>query len=206
MKSIIPKKGTPTAKVKGIYFRGKRKRIDGVTFWLKGESPVGYKDKDANSPYYERAAYLVSRMLRLRLVPYTAITLENGKVASAQRWVKGKRPTMRVTALLEVFDYIIANTDRHHGNWLISRGRVRAIDNALSFGCGDLIHNDLRRYIDELSTTERAELMERLELVLADQEKLHKRFDCLIGKRKTDALIDRMRTVWLINRNERKDG
>src|SRR3972149_4554351 len=102
--TVTPRPGTPTAK-----FRGKRGKIDGITVWLKGESPC---DTNGRSPYYERAAYVVDETLGLGLVPPTILYLCGGEVVSAMKWVRGKRPCISRPPILDMFDYLIANIDR----------------------------------------------------------------------------------------------
>jgi len=201
MRSVTPKRGTPTAKLYGCNGSGEQAEIDGVTVWLKGESPTYDWNDRANSPYKERAAYLVDRMLNLKLVPPTVLLLFDGKVVSAQRWVNGNRPSYAEPAIIVVFDYIIANSDRHDENWLIENGKVWAIDNAYSFILTDYFNTatELRRLrysINDLSAEDKAKLVARLELVLAKPRRnIHRRFDYLIGKKRTEGLINRMATV-----------
>jgi len=189
MRSITPKKGTPTAQLYNKKGSGQKSKIDGVTVWLKGESPTWADDRQ--SPCNERAAYLVNRMLRLNMVPTTVLRLHEGKLVSAQKWVTGKVPTNTCPAMLRVFDYIIANCDRHEGNWRVDGKKVWAIDNAYTFterenGTYELSH------LQDLSNARIARLKKWLERALADKETLHKKFDSLLGESKTDALIKRM--------------
>lgn len=189
MRSIIPKEGTPTA-----MFRGKRAEIDGTTFWLKGASPARHNDN--RSPYNERAAYVLDRMLNLKMVPTTMLILVEGKVVSAQKWIEADRPRKNPSALLRVFDYIIENTDRHEGNWLVKDKKVWAIDNAYGFGTYVDDGRSVRNYYAVgITKRERAKLITRLEIVLADEQKIHEKLNCLIGKEDTDAVIKRMKQV-----------
>ena len=136
-RTITPQKGIRTA-----HCRGRKDKIRGIKVYLKGSSPTAGLMQ--NSPYYERAAYIINVMLGLKLVPPTILYLvknsyDDGKdeLMSAMKLVRGKRPSRREDdkpIVLDVFDYIIANTDRHDGNWLIKpSGRVWAIDNAYAF-------------------------------------------------------------------------
>jgi hypothetical protein len=95
----------------------------------------------------ERAAYLVDYYLGFDLVPPTVIRTENGAYGSFQEFVPdsktGKQsgftssqypPSSRDEFYrMWVFDYLIHNTDRHSGNFLLQGDRVVAIDNGLSF-------------------------------------------------------------------------
>lgn len=184
LKTISPSPGTPTAVMDN---RGKRCKIDGIDVWLKGESPSSMNC--TRSPYHERAAYIVDTMLNLKLVPATVIRVVDGKVVSAQKWVYGERPSNNTPPLLAMFDYIIGNTDRHYGNWLIKKsGRVWAIDNALSFGI----------YVSSffLNIALPYRIRYRMLALLKNTQRLHKRLDYLVGEEGVNALIERLRNVW----------
>uniref|UniRef100_A0A6M3JQK2 PI3K/PI4K catalytic domain-containing protein n=1 Tax=viral metagenome TaxID=1070528 RepID=A0A6M3JQK2_9ZZZZ len=119
LKTITPRPGTPTADVRRPDgWRGKEGMIDGVKVWLKGKSPTG--GNDSQSPYHERAAYLLDRMLHFNIVPPTVLQLLEGEVISAQKFVKGKRPRISIPPILALWDYIIDNSDRHDGNWYLA--------------------------------------------------------------------------------------
>jgi hypothetical protein len=193
LRTITPKEGTPVAVIDRKNSYGKKSTINGVCVYIKGQSLTG-SDGD-KSPYNERAAYLVDKMLNLKLVPTTVLRLVDGKLVSAQRWVNGKPPKYEDNPpLLRLFDYLIHNTDRHGGNWLIEGGKVWAIDNAYSF-----YDSNYNRYGDEvahnLSKVDKAKLRKRLQLVLTEPQKIHKQLDGLIGNDETDALISRMERI-----------
>jgi len=180
LKTVTPTPGTPTAQC-----RGKRGKIDGIPVWLKGESPAG--GDDSQSPYHERAAFIVNEILDFKLVPPTILHLEKGEVVSAMKWVRGKYPHITIPPLLMVFDYIISNSDRHNGNWLVKpSGRVWAIDNALTFhtGVGDYCDGELP---DKIRTN--------IKRALKDTRTLRRRLSPLLEKDRIDALIKRMRTL-----------
>lgn len=188
LRTMTPKKGTPTA----VTSCGKKTKIKGIAVWVKGTSP-NYED-DSLSPYNERAAYLVDKMLSLNLVPTTVLRLARGRVVSAQKWVNADRPEKSNPPLLRLFDYLISNTDRHSGNWLVEKGgKVWAIDNAYSFRRLD--RHEGEGADQDLSKVNKAKLRKRLQSILTEPQKIHKRLDSLIGKGKTGALISRMRQV-----------
>jgi hypothetical protein len=185
LKTVTPKEGTPTANWKCC--SGKKVTICGVKVWVKG---VSCNEDWQKSPYNERAAYLVDKMLHLNLVPITVLRLRSGKVVSAQRWIKSTKLKGNKPPILHLFDYLIHNTDRHDGNWLMQGNKVWAIDNAYSFYTSDYarFYNNAQ----DLSPIYRAKLRKRLQLVLAEPQKIHEKFDWLIGEHETSALIDRM--------------
>jgi uncharacterized protein YlzI (FlbEa/FlbD family) len=192
LKTITPKPGTPTATVrddKDKWKRGKSGVIDGVKVWIKGDSPTGGSGDYNRSPYHERAAYLINQMLCLKIVPPTAIRLIDGKVVSAQKFVRGRRPDIARPPLLELFDYIINNTDRHDGNWFVKpSGRVWAIDNALTFGT--YIENfDVRGL--KLPYRIRYHLMQAVD----NPQRFHRRLDSLIGEEAVNAVMERIQKV-----------
>lgn len=92
----------------------------------------------------ERAAYLVSKMVGIELVPPTVIRELDGETGSMQQFIEDAESVyetdpddpLRKEELMRLFalDYIIWNTDRHGGNILFNKGKVVAIDNGLAFG------------------------------------------------------------------------
>lgn len=132
-----------------------------VFITLKDDGSGVFKPKDKEWPELrrhveagtylnrERAAYIVDRFLGLDLVPPTVLREIDGKIGSFQRFVADAVPAwgipygeftkhiMRQQLMkLWIFDYIIHNSDRHGGNFLIRPGenKLYAIDNGLSFG------------------------------------------------------------------------
>lgn len=186
--TITPRPGTPTYARGFASSHGRKGKIKGIDVWLKGESPSDGKWNQ--SPYNERAAYIVDRLLDLNIVPTTVLYLIKGEVVSTQRWVNGQYPPSRKPPILEMFDYIIGNTDRHGGNWFVKpSGKVWAIDNALSFTTyvGVFYCNDLP---DEAS-----KIKQKLLELLDNKEKSYKRLSCVLSKEKIDALLLRMKIV-----------
>jgi hypothetical protein len=186
IESITPTPGTPTASICGV-----KKKIDGKMMWLKGSSPT--LDDESRSPYHERAAYLISEMLGMKLVPLTILVLEDGKVASAMRWVRGCRSyDTRVSAesesMMRAFDYIIANTDRHGGNWMVKpSGIVWAIDNAYSFRANDPYYP----YKTKLSR----KIRRIIRHVISDPAYFYEQLTPLLSQAEIDAVIKRMKRI-----------
>ena len=123
-----------------------------VTF--TGSRPIMAMHKSQSSPSTnsnpvgsEVAAYLVARHLRIGyLVPPTVRRLVDSHPHSFQQWlppewhhtIVNKVRRCRSLRDLVLLDTVIANRDRHPGNYLItSPTRIRAIDNAYSFAEDD---------------------------------------------------------------------
>lgn len=93
----------------------------------------------------ERAAYLVSRFFGFDLVPTTTIRELDGEEGSIQEFIPDAQLGYEVSQpfskaiepeliKLWIFDYIIYNSDRHGGNFLVRGDKLYAIDNGLTFG------------------------------------------------------------------------
>jgi hypothetical protein len=99
---------------------------------------------------FEVAAYELSRMLGLDNVPPAALYRWNGQQGSIQLWVEGARPESKRIAAHEqpddpsswirqrydmmLFDSLIYNFDRNHGNQLLdASGKLWFIDHTRSF-------------------------------------------------------------------------
>jgi hypothetical protein len=98
---------------------------------------------------FEVAAYRLSRLLGLELVPPTVLRTIDGQPGSLQLWVENasteadailaKRPVFGASRhlqwqVLKVFDALIYNFDRHQNNLLYAEnGRIWAIDHTRSF-------------------------------------------------------------------------
>jgi hypothetical protein len=89
----------------------------------------------------EVGAYLVSSLAGLGVVPPTVLArvqmgADDWPYGSLQAWVDGDHGDLSDATLapLAALDYIIGNTDRHRGNWLVdSAGKVWGFDHAASF-------------------------------------------------------------------------
>lgn len=196
-KTITPARGTPTASFRGgITGRGKKSKIDGISVWLKGDSPC--QSLDSQSPYNERAAYIVNEVLGLRLVPPTILYIYKGEVVSAMTWVCGKHPRCERPPLLVMFDYLIDNPDRHYGNWIIKRsGGVWAIDNALSFD------SDVRDYYHGSVKLPR-KIKKNMLAITKNSKDFRKQLKNLLDRKQITAVIERMKIV--LNKNKEGDG
>jgi hypothetical protein len=113
-----------------------------------GENPdmrVHIKDR-----YYAReaAASKLAHMLGLgHLVPATVVRViptgggDSGDVGCLQRFVPnaqlgiraGQGDSFQDVAMAGAFDYLIGNTDRHGGNWLVNGGKLTLIDHGHCF-------------------------------------------------------------------------
>lgn len=94
----------------------------------------------------EVAAYSLSRILGLNLVPPTVMRSLDGKVGSLQVFVQGSSLSAEATiafvsghrflsqqmAELTALDYLLRNSDRYEKNILFSEGQLWAIDNGSS--------------------------------------------------------------------------
>lgn len=102
------------------------------------------------------------------MVPPTVVRKEDDSVGSIQEFVNYAESAFRVAAdegdeasfdggeeaaRAAIFDYIIGQTDRHHGNWLLKDGKIVLIDNGLAFptkrDLGDFIDVEFWRYATE---------------------------------------------------------
>ncbi len=104
----------------------------------------------------ERAAYLVDRFLGFGMVPPTVIRELDKRVGSVQRFIPNTKMGKELTRKeedqligedklkLNILDFLIANTDRHGGNFLVRNGRIIAIDHGYSFH--DLISSPYFRF------------------------------------------------------------
>lgn len=119
----------------------------------KGETP--FLRKYVNGQYYAReaAASDVADIIGLGdLVPPTVIREHEGGKGSLQKFVSGAETALdkdsdidddgnspkfdgeKDRARAAAFDYLIGNTDRHHGNWLVKgNGNLVLIDHGLAF-------------------------------------------------------------------------
>jgi len=100
----------------------------------------------------ERAAYLTDLLLGFDLVPPTVVrTLPNqntfvNQVGSMQQFIENSRVGAELSheerqaidkdevMKLELFDFMIQNSDRHMGNYLVKDGKIYAIDHGSCLG------------------------------------------------------------------------
>lgn len=126
-------------------------RDDGSGMFKPQNGEVYLRENIKKGTYFkrERAAYLVDRFLGFNLVPPTVIREIDGEVGSMQQFIPDSKTGKEVPYYerdkdilqqqlikLWIFDYIIYNSDRHDGNFLVKskENKLYAIDNGLSFG------------------------------------------------------------------------
>jgi len=139
--------------VSEVFLRGSSNKVyilslddfnQGIFKPKEGEIQVRKEIKSGTHYKRERAAYLVDRFLGLGLVPPTIIREHDGKNGSLQErmnfkvagyaTLKSDRVMIKDEMIkMWLFDYIIWNSDRHDGNWLMGNNGVYAIDNGCSF-------------------------------------------------------------------------
>lgn len=107
------------------------------------------------------------------------------------KWVDGKSPVRELTPpLLVMFDYLINNTDRHSGNWLIKEnGEVWAIDNAMSF------NTKTYRSFDYDDTKLPNKVKRNMRTIIKDSKEFSKQLNCLLDEDQIIALIERMKEI-----------
>ena len=150
--------------------------------------------------FFEVAAYQLSRMLGLRVVPPTVVRKIDGKQGSLQAWVEkammekerrvaGLQPPdewywMSQMLVMHLFDNLVGNTDRHQGNLLIGKDwNIWLIDHTQAF-----------RRFKEVHTPEKLLYCERTvwsNLQKLDKKQLKKSFKGLLRNPEIDALIER---------------
>lgn len=154
---------------------------DGSAIFKPEEGAYTVRGKNGTGFKRERAAYLVDRFFGINLVPPTVVREIDGNIGSVQRFIADARTGYQISynekrthsafrveeiIRMRVFDYIISNSDRHDGNYLVKDGKLYAIDHGLSFftesyGVGHLsnhegktIPEDIKRKVQELLNSE----------------------------------------------------
>ncbi|MBF0206029.1 MAG: hypothetical protein HQK53_03990 [Oligoflexia bacterium] len=121
----------------------------------------------------EVAAYKLDQMLGTNLVPLTVERTIDGEKGTIQYFFRNARDGevgdvhLYSFGMLQIFDYIIGNRDRHIQNilFLPKLNQVVAIDNGASFKaemCGDCVQ--LKKYLDVYP-----KLKERIKLITKEQ-------------------------------------
>lgn len=97
----------------------------------------------AGTPEKEVAAWRVARLVGLHDLAAPCVLREHaGETGCLMKWWQGTLAGKAENpwdgtedmARAAAFDYIIGNTDRHDGNWLVSKeGKLQLIDNGFSF-------------------------------------------------------------------------
>jgi hypothetical protein len=139
-----------TLELDGVQRRAVFKTIDvtkpGITQLSGGASEVNFQD----SWQTEIPAYVVDRIIGLRMVPATVERSINGQRGSLQWWVQSMMPEAerqkqgleapdteeftRRLLKMHLFDQLIANVDRHMNNILITKDfDLRLIDHSRAF-------------------------------------------------------------------------
>lgn len=179
----------------------------GVFKPVKGE--VDLRKAVEKGTFYrrERAAYLVDNFLEFGLVPPTVIKESEGTVGSIQRFIPDAKAGIELVEpekdikeqlkVLWVFDCLVYNSDRHSGNWIVSKNKVYAIDNGLCFG------DDYLRSADKFFDIDFSpDIINKLENFSSDAEKQDKLKELLIEllpEKEVDAFFKRFeRLVKLI--------
>ena len=134
-----------TSPSNGVNVSIKLTNKEGKKFLFKpanGEHTSKWRHVPPHEQYQrERAAYLVSMALGWDLVPLTRIVQHKGKVGSIQNWVDGTTKSDKTLETYSnkfiweagLFDILIANIDRHSGNWLTKGNQAVLIDHGYSF-------------------------------------------------------------------------
>ena len=150
----------------------------------------------------EVLAYEFDRKLGFNLVPETVERVENGKKGSLQLYKKAGRNVRAKPLELDkqgVFDYLIRNTDRHDGNYLIGAdGKVVSIDHGQSFIDADGQKIDtltLKRELERVFQTPQGhQIMSHLRESLQDSE-FKSQVQEYLGNEDTHRLFERMQNV-----------
>ena len=144
--SEVEKIGTSeTTGVEGVNKSVKLHLDNGKSFLWKprmGEHLSSWRFVPAHQLYNrEKAAYVIDRILGFGMVPHVRIATYEGDIGSLQYWVEDTSPadaTLRTYSEKDIwkaglFDLIIANNDRHSGNWLTKLNKPILIDNGFAF-------------------------------------------------------------------------
>lgn len=126
----------------------------------------GFRRIPSNTHHYrEVAAYLLDKeILEFNIVPETKLILHDGKEASCQKFVSGKKINSSIfresghhglidgpiTRNVILFDLIVNNTDRHIRSCIFNKkeSKVWAIDNGCCFGqYYNYYYNVFHRYL-----------------------------------------------------------
>ncbi|MFN2447490.1 MAG: hypothetical protein ABR606_18135 [Vicinamibacterales bacterium] len=166
-------------------------------FQSKRGTEIGFRD----TWRYNLAAYHLSLMLDLDMVPTTVERKHAGKDASFTWWVddvlmdEGERLKKKVQApdreawnrqlwTLRIFDQLIENTDRNLGNMLIdARWKVWMIDHTRAFRRSEKLRND--------KNLERCDKAFLKALKALDAATLEKRLGRWLGKDELEPILDR---------------
>ncbi len=123
---------------------------DGITRKAIWKPIEGLHKGFAENWRWEIAAYRLDKYLGLNMIPPTVERKHFQKQGSIQLWVKARTGLNESSAwdrsmfLQRAFDNLIANEDRHLGNYLITKdGRILLIDHSRSFRTSKEFTSDL---------------------------------------------------------------
>lgn len=163
-------------------------RKAGVT-QLSGSAEINFQD----SWQTEVAAYIVDRIIGLKMVPATVERYLNGQTGSLQWWVQSmateeqrrkqnlvppdSQAWIRVQLKMHLFDQLIANVDRHLNNILVTKEfDLRLIDHSRSFRGQKTLKNPAiltrfsRSVIEGMEKLEYQDLRKRVGRYLMDDQ------------------------------------
>jgi hypothetical protein len=170
-------------------FKSIDERRQGATTLADGSVEVGFQDTWQT----EVAAYQLDLLIDLGMVPATVERRVGREVGSLQWWVEsmmteGERVAQALTApdveawnremfKVRLFDQLIANTDRHGKNLLVTRDfHVRLIDHSRSFrenrelGNPDLLKRFSRSLLDSLERMTEDAARDKLKRYLSNSQ------------------------------------
>ena len=169
------------------------------------ESLVHMEAGFTDSYRYNIAAYALDRLLGLRMVPVTVLRDVNGEKAAVTWWVDGRLMTERErlakklapppraewakqNAAMNLFDQLIANTDRNVSNVVIdSAWKLWMVDHTRAFRTWKKPKKP-----ESLGWIDRA-VYERLKRLTA--EEVNSALGSWIGKERIDALLARRKAI-----------
>lgn len=166
-------------------------------------------------PVREKCASIIDEMMELNMVPPTTIRTIEGKIGSAQEFVKGpasilnhhselkgvleKAPKEKTEGWL-IFDRLIQNQDRHGGNFLINKAtnEIFLIDNGASFSnvgrAGTLAPHQLNTLYRGKEISDH--WIEKLEMMNDNKDLIRKRLeDAGLEKYAIDNFLVRLRDM-----------
>jgi hypothetical protein len=164
------------------------------------QSPFGPPQSHRDNCFFELAAYKMSKLLGLGIVPPTVLREVNGKKGSVQAWVersmmeKDRRQKhleppdewywMAQMLTMHLFDNLVGNYDRHQGNLLIDdTWNIWLIDHTQAFRRFNKLHSpDKLLYCDK-------EVWERLQKL--DAKAIKEVFKDVLQKSEIKALLKR---------------
>jgi hypothetical protein len=181
------------------------KQVDlegGITALFKREGPDS-RDGGDQAPRKEIAAWRIDRLLQLGVVPVTVRRTIHGERGSAQYFVRDVQSgdslgmhSWNVSRTVQFLDALLANWDRHPGNFLIDRaGRHIAIDHNLAFDEGRYVRpGDQLRLVPSRRVYQNLKALEdvRLRNELADFLAPHELDGLVRRKRELIQLLDQV--------------